>query len=70
MQTFPETILKVKTWRGVNHEKWDCNGGAWDPETCTKEESISYDLSVAQSGFNSTLCDVTEDGIYYRCRYR
>ena len=70
LQTISKIIFKVKTWRGVKHEQWNCNGGAWDPETCSKVNSTSYDLSEAQSGFNSTLCDVTEDNIYYRCRYR
>lgn len=73
-QLLPPNIVyalfaQTKTWRGVNHEQWDCSGGAWDPETCSKTSSKSYDLSQAQSGFNSTLCDVTENDIYYRCRY-
>ena len=75
-QLLPPNIIyalfaQVKTWRGVAQEKWNCaNGTIWNPDTCSRNDSVSFDLSMPLNGFNSTLCDVFENDIYYRCRYR
>ena len=75
-QLLPPNIIyalfaQVKTWRGVSQEQWNCeNGTIWNPDTCSRTSSTTFDLSVPLNGFNSTLCDVFENDIYYRCRYR
>ena len=75
-QLLPPNIIyalfaQVKTWRGVSQEQWNCdNRTIWNPDTCSRISSVSFDLSVPLNGFNSTLCDTFENDIYYRCRYR